>query len=471
MFLRKAMRYYRLWIYTCNALLFAAVVVIVAVAAYTASHPYFPLVPGPPAYDLTYLYAYLALFLQAGVLQALGCFGAIRLSQKLLHIYWLLLLALLLGDIVVGLVWFIRFPKLSVQINTSMNTTLHEYGLKESSTAAWDSLQVAERCCGISSPDDYSSTRWGIQAAVVPASCCVPRGAIVMQADQAARHVPHQRVLHRSERPVRYKNYTCDRQDHRPQKQGCQEALRKWMHSVAEALMILGFCVITFIKLCFVGILKFEIQEMIEKIKVLQGGSSNTPNADMAAALGLVIPGHPGETNILDEGPTYDGGENGGGGERGNDGGGGGGDAGGVAGAFTRNLHTELPGNGNSSIGIREEPSFNYQRQQQNQRRRSSVAAVAEFMESSMSPLSVMRNNHHQHNTTTTSAATDTGGDSDTNSHSALITETPVHRPKPQHQDSVDKTRHNGNNNDLTAPTTATELPLHQLFHVRQTQI
>ena len=432
MFLRKAMRYYRLWIYTCNAVLFAAVVVLVAVAAHTASHPYFPLLPGPPAYDPTLIYAYTALLLQAGVIQTLGCLGALRLSQKLLNMYWLMLVALLLGDIIVGFIWLVRFPKLSEQINVTMNSTIHNYGYDETSSGAWNSLQVAERCCGVRSSDDYSSTKWGIQVGVVPSSCCVPRGASSVQADQAARHVPKHVIL-RSERPPRLKNFSCARTDFKPYHRGCEEALKNWMHSAAESLMILGFCVLTFIKLCFVGILKFEIQEMIEKIKVLQGESSNTPDPELAAALGLVLPGPQqgdseplgseeedrDDTQLKRENKTE---ENHIRRESCKEGGGGGGGQG-------------LPGN---SIIINEE------KEEQDD----------DDAESIVSHVPPIRSNIFQN-------TQDYGGDSDTNSHSALITDTPVHNPVPL----LDKTRHNGNNNEVTS------VPLKTFFHVRQTQI
>ncbi|KAF2345843.1 Tetraspanin/Peripherin [Trinorchestia longiramus] len=453
MFFRRAMRYYRLWIYTCNAVLLAAVLVLVAVALHTVTHSYFPLVPGPPSYDPTYLYAYVALFLQAGVVQALGCLGALRLSQKLLNIYWFFLVVLLIGDLMVGLVWFLRFPKLSVRLSGSMNSTLYQYGYDQSSTEAWDSLQTAEQCCGIKSPEDYSHTKWGRRMGTVPSSCCVWKGATGVQSDQAARHIPHnQYVVARSNRPSRYKNLTCQRNDHRPYEKGCERPLKDWMHSSAEFLMILGFCVITFIKFCFVGILRFEIQEMIEKIKFLQGDPANAPDPELAAALGLVLPGPQGETDILGNGG---GGGGGGGGERG--GGGGGGDCGGDGGdpklteidsqmkdkiCSMDQQPLELTGNGNSSIGIKDEPQHK-----------------TSFLDTSMSPLPCARSNVLQ--------AVDTGGDSDTNSHTALITDTPVRRQK---QSTVpDKSKHNGNNNEIATP--ASDTPLQHLFQVRQTQI
>lgn len=43
-----------------------------------------------------------------------------------------------------------------------------------------------------------------------------------------------------------------------------------WLKSTADILFVLGYCVIAFLKLSFLGILRYEIKEMIQKIKLLQ---------------------------------------------------------------------------------------------------------------------------------------------------------------------------------------------------------
>ncbi len=52
--------------------------------------------------------------------------------------------------------------------------------------------------------------------------------------------------------------------------QGCHVVLKRWLDSCADALFVIGFCVIAFLKLTFLGLLRFEIQEMIQKIQVLK---------------------------------------------------------------------------------------------------------------------------------------------------------------------------------------------------------
>ena len=50
--------------------------------------------------------------LVAGFLQLVGCLGALRLSEKLLNAYWLLLLVLLLGDAILGIFWMFKFDRI-----------------------------------------------------------------------------------------------------------------------------------------------------------------------------------------------------------------------------------------------------------------------------------------------------------------------------------------------------------------------
>lgn len=47
-----------------------------------------------------------------------------------------------------------------------------------------------------------------------------------------------------------------------------------WIRRSADVLFVLGYCVISFLKLCFLGILRYEIREMIQKIKILHGDTA-----------------------------------------------------------------------------------------------------------------------------------------------------------------------------------------------------
>lgn len=48
------------------------------------------------------------------------------------------------------------------------------------------------------------------------------------------------------------------------------DRLATWLRNTADILFVIGYCVIAFLKLSFLGILRYEIKEMIQKIKLLQ---------------------------------------------------------------------------------------------------------------------------------------------------------------------------------------------------------
>lgn len=85
----RAMRYYRLWIYTCNTCLLAGALAFAGAAARTVIFDFRrSLIPSLTLYQPSFLYAYLALVTQGGALQLLGCLAALRLSERLLNAYW-----------------------------------------------------------------------------------------------------------------------------------------------------------------------------------------------------------------------------------------------------------------------------------------------------------------------------------------------------------------------------------------------
>lgn len=51
-----------------------------------------------------------------GFLQFIGCLGALRLSERLLNAYWLILLGLLLGDAILGIFWMFKFDKIMQEL-------------------------------------------------------------------------------------------------------------------------------------------------------------------------------------------------------------------------------------------------------------------------------------------------------------------------------------------------------------------
>ncbi|XP_021704365.1 uncharacterized protein LOC110677676 isoform X2 [Aedes aegypti] len=343
----KAMRYYRLWIYTCNAVLLMAVIVFCGVAGKILLSDYKRLlVNGLSLTQPSFIYAYLALLVQSGFLQLIGCLGALRLSEKLLNAYWLLLLVLLIGDAMLGIFWMFKFDRVMHELQPMLKSRLaNEYGNSIELTDLWDRLQSEGRCCGVTGPQDFPN----LVNRTYPDSCCA---ADIAEQISISRRPLASAVVYRSEEldemtttnrnlsdisdvwslitaPSSSSNsiviggngsgsgggsgssiggssgssgsggstsaisssssslgirssssrggggdsgagvrtiVTC----RAVYPQGCTDRIVSWLRHTADILFVLGYCVIAFLKLCFLGILRYEIKEMIQKIKLLQ---------------------------------------------------------------------------------------------------------------------------------------------------------------------------------------------------------
>ena len=69
---------------------------------------------------------------------------------------------------------------------------------------------------------------------------------------------------------------------------GCSEPLKDWVRQSGDTLFVIGFCVIAFLKMTFLGILHYEIKEMIQKIQMLQKESQEM-NGDLLRLEGVVV--------------------------------------------------------------------------------------------------------------------------------------------------------------------------------------
>lgn len=105
-----------------------------------------------------------------------------------------------------------------------------DYGKEPRFSEQWDRLQRQFTCCGVTGSHDFGSH--------LPQSCCE------LKANASESCMPYGR--------------------------GCEETLVRWLRKTADLLFVLGFCVIAFAKLCFLGILRYEIREMIQKIRMLR---------------------------------------------------------------------------------------------------------------------------------------------------------------------------------------------------------
>lgn len=153
----RAMRYYRIWIYTCNTVLMVCVVCFVVIAyQLVVADQRRHLVPGLDLCHPSLLYVYAALFVQCTVLQIVGFLGARSLSERLLNVYWLLLFGLLVGDAVLGIYWVYRYDKMVAKLKPALRDRLaKDYGHDQQFTAIWDDLQRDHECCGVNGPKDF----------------------------------------------------------------------------------------------------------------------------------------------------------------------------------------------------------------------------------------------------------------------------------------------------------------------------
>lgn len=311
----KAMQYYRLWIYACNLVLLVAVLFFVAVGSYVFSDARMTLITSIRYYHPTFLYAYVAIVLQGGVVQVVGCVGALRLNERLLNTYWLMLLSLLIGDVVFGVVWVFRFQWMVTALPGELSVRLREeYSVDPEFTGVWDYVQTSERCCGLRSPDDFAISAWAIRVKQVqsedeplllPGSCCrgtiVPverfRSSVFVKSSHGHLSNPDRTApvteafrkrkwgrkgiyIQRSHAPLHPPtttepppyNGSCigNDQPHTPFGRGCLQRLLHWYKNRADLLFIIGYCVITFLKVCFIGLLRCEIREMIQKMRMLR---------------------------------------------------------------------------------------------------------------------------------------------------------------------------------------------------------
>lgn len=108
-----------------------------------------------------------------------------------------------------------------------------DYGKEARFSEQWDRLQREFTCCGVTGPNNFDS---------LPPTCCERFSPSVNGSESCLK----------------------------PYTRGCDETLWRWLKKTGDLLFVLGFCVIAFTKFCFLGILRYEIREMIQKIRMLR---------------------------------------------------------------------------------------------------------------------------------------------------------------------------------------------------------
>lgn len=164
-----------------------------------------------------------------------------------------------------------------------------EYGTSVDFSDLWDRLQNEGRCCGVFGPQDFTSTT----NRSYPTSCCsadigdqisisrrpMASAVVFRNDDTAASALTNQAKINFTElTDLTWNHLINDNKEETKTvtvcraiyQQGCVDKVIAWLRNTADILFVMGYCVIAFLKLSFLGILRYEIREMIQKIKLLQ---------------------------------------------------------------------------------------------------------------------------------------------------------------------------------------------------------
>lgn len=167
MFLQKAMRYYRLWIYCTNVAILVGTALFAAATIYVISDFRIKLLVSSqenvheeaasesnpsqkqhskPVYYLSFsepalLLGYVAMALQAGLLQAIGCFGSIRMKERWIQAFWLTILGLTLFDVAFLVYWLHRYEFVVKSLKSDLSARLtSDYAISNSNASGQNNV-------------------------------------------------------------------------------------------------------------------------------------------------------------------------------------------------------------------------------------------------------------------------------------------------------------------------------------------
>ncbi|XP_044281645.1 CD151 antigen [Varanus komodoensis] len=108
----------------------------------------------------------------------LGCCATFREQRNLLRVYFILLLCIFLLEIIAGILAYIYYQQLNMELKQNLKDTMTKKYQKlgeESVTSAVDQLQQEFKCCGSHNYTDWSDSDWiknQGKGRKVPDSCC-----------------------------------------------------------------------------------------------------------------------------------------------------------------------------------------------------------------------------------------------------------------------------------------------------------
>ncbi|KAK5649779.1 hypothetical protein RI129_000808 [Pyrocoelia pectoralis] len=173
----------------------------------------------------------------------IGCWASCLHSYFLLTVYFLLIMAMLIGECAIYTISWVWPHCIGLDLNgDELTKTLQSnYGVsgQEQFTAAIDLTQAAFKCCGVVSANEYDTSLWRLQDLApnklsIPFTCCIlnnfgepqsylnpnPRNATLCQALEFTRHEGFRH------------------------KKGCIEALEQWYKQQYVIFLVTGLVVV-----------------------------------------------------------------------------------------------------------------------------------------------------------------------------------------------------------------------------------
>ncbi|XP_030763836.1 tetraspanin-11 [Sitophilus oryzae] len=196
--------------------------------------------PHPMLYYVAIGLALLGLSLAtAGIL---GCWASCLHNYWLLSIYFLLVMAVLIGECAIYAVTWL-WPQcmgLGVDGDAMVKSLQRNYGVsgQDQFTAAIDLAQTTFRCCGVNSANEYDTSLWRLQALgkplAIPLTCCILQNVNETGAylNPAAVNLSLCQALEKN------------RHDGYRHIEGCQSRLEQWYREHYMAFLGIGLAVV-----------------------------------------------------------------------------------------------------------------------------------------------------------------------------------------------------------------------------------
>lgn len=242
---------YRYWLYGFNLVLLIVLFAFVSITCKILHKDRMYLFPLEHSEPLV-LYLFCGPFLQLVDILT-GLIGVWRQRTILLTCYWWFLLAILLCDLVIGILWIFRWRSLHSLTGQYFLDGLANLHDSPDFCRRWNSVQSELSCCGV-----YSFTDWNR----IGNFCQEDLGNGTRLPDSCCGHLLHgpMATLCGHEVPSNDGSTASARLP------GCRDALIKWLYHQSNIVFLLGICVVVFLKVVGLVIMRTEIRQLGDEI-------------------------------------------------------------------------------------------------------------------------------------------------------------------------------------------------------------